>query len=63
MEPVKGRHAKHETPKDTHPEDRVCGEEGCITKLSKYNGDDRCYIHRLPKPMRLSARMPRRPQL
>lgn len=29
----------------THPRDRVCEEDSCETRLSRYNPADRCYAH------------------
>lgn len=37
----------------TYPRARVCGHDGCITKLSTYNSCDKCFIHRTMKTPRL----------
>lgn len=29
-----------------HPGGRACLHEGCITRLSVYNKDDKCYLHK-----------------
>jgi hypothetical protein len=40
----------------TYPGVRVCGHDGCSTKLSTYNREDTCFIHRTRKAPRLRGR-------
>jgi hypothetical protein len=37
-------------------ENRVCAAAGCTTKLSRYNPDDWCYVHRDQIPDRRFSR-------
>ena len=41
-----------------YPEGRVCEQEGCETRLSKYNRRDKCWAHAEMKAPRLRGRKP-----
>lgn len=44
-------------PSKEFSEGRVCREESCITKLSKYNKRDFCYLHAPVKYPRVRGRI------
>ena len=35
-----------QSPARTYGTGRICAEEDCTTKLSRYNAEDMCYAHR-----------------
>ncbi len=41
-----------------YPEGRVCAQQGCETRLSKYNKRDKCWAHAEMKVPRLRGRKP-----
>ena len=42
----------------TYAEGRVCAQDGCETRLSKYNRRDKCWAHAEMKVPRLRGRKP-----
>ena len=47
-------------PRASHrkPQGRICGHEGCETRLSTYNKRDKCWAHAEMKVPRLRGRKP-----
>jgi hypothetical protein len=42
----------------TAPEGRVCAQQGCETRLSRYNKREKCWAHAEMKVPRLRGRKP-----
>ena len=49
-------------PSPTYPPGRVCGAEGCGTRLSVYNPTDTCAIHEELRPFNHRSGWGRKPQ-